>query len=154
MNIGTDLLKHCSRFREAGLKLKPSKCNFFRKEVKFLGHLVSAEGIRPDPGNVEKIVNWPVPKNVTGVRALLGMGNYYRRFIRDYSKKMRPLTELTKDNVPFEWTSECDKALATLKEALTSPEIMALPTNEGGYILDTDASLDTIGAVLSQIQDG
>ena len=89
-----------------------------------------------------------------GVHALLGMGNYYRQFIRDYSKKMRPLTELTKDNVPFEWTSECDKALAILKEALTSPEIMALPTNEGGYILDTDASLDTIGAVLSQIQNG
>ena len=142
------------RFREAGLKLKPAKCNFFRKEVKFLGHLVSAEGVRPDPSNVEKIVNWPIPKNVTGVHALLGMGNYYQRFIRDYSKKMKPLTELTKDNVPFEWTVECDRAMEILKEALTSPEIMALPINEGGYILDTDASLDTIGPVLSQVQDG
>ena len=122
--------------------------------MKFLGHLVSAEGVCSDPSNVEKIVNWPIPKNVTGVHALLGMGNYYCRFIRDYSKKMKPLTELTKDNVPFEWTVECDRAMEILKEALTSPEIMALPINKGGYILDTDANLDTIGAVLSQVQDG
>ena len=79
--------------------------------MKFLGHLVSAEGVRPNPSNVEKIVKWPIPKNVTGVRALLGMGNYYQRFIRDYSKRMKPLTELTKDNVPFEWTVECDRAV-------------------------------------------
>ena len=121
--------------------------------MKFLGHLVSAGGVCPDPSYVEKIVNWPTPRNVTEVRALLGVGNYYRRFIRDYSKKMKPLTELTKDHVPFVWTVECDRAVDILKEALTSPEIMALPLNEGGYILDTDASVDTIGAVLSQVQD-
>ena len=76
------------RFQEAGLKLKPAKCFFFQKQVKFLAHLISAKGIEPDPGNVEKIVNWPAPKDVTGVHAILGMGNYYRKFIRDYSKKM------------------------------------------------------------------
>ena len=67
---------------------------------------------------------------------------------------MRPIIELTKDRVPFEWTEECNKAFKFLKDTLTSPQIMALPANHEGYILDTDASLDTIGAVLSQVQDG
>ena len=116
--------------------------------------MINAEGVCPDPSNVEKIVNWPVPRNAVEVRGLLGMGNYYRRFIRDYSKKMRPIIELTKDRVPFEWTEECNNAFKFLKDTLTSPQIMALPANHGGYILDTDASLDTIGAVLSQVQDG
>ena len=142
------------RFREAGLKLKPAKCEFFRKEVKFLGHVINAKGVCPDPSNVEKIVNWPMPKNAVEVCGLLGMGNYYQRFIRDYSKKMRPMIELTKDRVPFEWTEECNKAFQFLKDTLNSPQIMALPANHEGYILDTDASLDTIGAVLSQVQDG
>ena len=95
-----------------------------------------------------------MPWNAVEVCGLLGMGNYYQRFIRDYSKKMRPIIELTKDRVPFEWTEECNKAFQFLKDTLTSPQIMALPANHEGYILDTDASLDMIGAVLSQVQDG
>ena len=67
---------------------------------------------------------------------------------------MRPMIELTKDRVPLEWIEECNKAFQFLKDTLTSPQIMALPANHGGYILDTDASLDMIGAVLSQVQDG
>ena len=67
---------------------------------------------------------------------------------------MRPIIKLTKDRVPFEWTEECNKAFQLMKDTLTSPQIMALPANHEGYILDTDASLDTIGAVLSQVQDG
>ena len=140
------------RFREAELKLKPAKCNFFRREVKFLGHVVNAEGVHPDPNNVEKIVNWPVPRNVREVRGFLGLGNYYQKFIKGYSEKMRPLTELTKKDVPFEWKEECERAFQFLKEALMGPEIMSLPKDEGLYILGSDASLDTIGAVLSQVQ--
>ena len=146
------LMKVLQRFREAGLKLKPAKCNFFRREAKFLGHVIDAEGVRPDPDNVEKIVNWPVPKNVTEVRGFLGMGNYYRKFIKSYSEKMKPLTNLTRKDIPFEWTEDCEKAFQFLKTALIGPEIMSLPVDEGMYILDTDASLDTIGAVLSQVQ--
>ena len=142
------------RFREAGLKLKPAKCNFFRREVKFLGHVINAEGVLPDPDNVEKIVNWPVPRNVREVRGLLGLGNYYRKFIKGYSGKMRPLTELTKKDVPFEWKEECEEAFQFLKKELTGPEIMLLPVDDGLYILDTDVSLDTIGVVLSQVQGG
>ena len=146
------LMEVLQRFREAGLKLKPAKYNFFRREVKFLGHVINADGVLPDPNNVEKIVNWPVPRTVREVRGFLGLGNYYRKFIKGYSEKMRPLTKLTKKEVPFEWKEECERAFQFLKEALTGPEIMLLPTDEGLYILDTDASLDTIGAVLSQVQ--
>ena len=143
------LMEVLQRFREAGLKLKPTKCNFFRREVKFLGHVINTDGVLPDPDNVEKIVNWPVPRTVREVRGFLGLGNYYRKLIKGYSERMRPLTKLTKKDVPFEWKEECERAFQFLKEALTGPEIMSLPTDEGLYILDTDASLDTIGAVLS-----
>ena len=84
------------RFCQVGLKLKPSKCHFFETQVTFLEHLLIPDGVLSDPGNVEKITTWPVLTCVTDVRAVLGMGNYYRRFIRDYSKKMQPPIKLTK----------------------------------------------------------
>lgn len=142
------------RFQKAGLKLKPSKCNFFQREVRFLGHLVSAEGIQPDPANVQKIKDWPKPRCVTDIRVVLGMGGYYRRFIKDYSKRMQPLINLTKERVPFFWTEDCQAAFDDLKEALMNPPLLAHPTPDGHFILDTDASKTTVGAVLTQIQDG
>ena len=142
------------RFCQVGLKLKPSKCHFFETQVTFLGHLLTPDGVLPDPGNVKKITTWPVPTCVTDVQAVLGMGNYYRRFIRDYSKKMQPLIKLTKKDRSFEWTAECQESFDQLKEELTGLDIMAYPIDHGEFILDTDASLDTVGAVLSQVQDG
>ncbi len=76
------------RFHKAGLKLKPEKCNFFKTEVKFIGYVLTPEGVLPDLENVKKILQWPEPKNVTDIRGLLGMGNYYSRFIRGYSEKV------------------------------------------------------------------
>ena len=142
------------QFCQAGLKLKPGKCHFFETQVTFLGHLLTPDGVLPDPGNVEKIITWPVLTCVTDVRAVLGMGNYYRRFIKDYSKKMQPLIQLTKKDKSFEWTAECQKSFNWLKESLTGPDIMAYPTDHGEFILDIDKSLDMVGAVLSQFQDG
>ena len=89
------------RFRQEGLKLKPGKCHFFETQVTFLGHVLTLDGVLPDPGNVEKITTWPVPTCVTDVRAVLGMGNYYWGFIKDYSKKMQPLIQLTKKDKSF-----------------------------------------------------
>jgi transposase InsO family protein len=143
-----------SRIRTAGLKLKPAKCHLFQREVTFLGHVINSDGVLPDPENVKKIIEWDVPKDVTGVRSFLGMGNYYRRFIKDYSSKMQPLIELTKKGKPFEWSEECQKAFDFLKTSLVGPEILAFPTDSGEYILDTDACAISIGAVLSQVQDG
>ena len=142
------------RFRSAGLKLKPEKCQFFQKEVKFLGYLLSADGVKPHPDNIQKIQDWPVPQTQTDVRAILGMGNCYRCFIRGYSEKVAPLVELTKQDIPFQWTKVHQERFDQLKKELAGCDIVAHPQDDGQFILDTDASGTTIGCVLSQIQDG
>lgn len=143
------------KLHEAGLKLKPEKCELFQTEVKFLGHIVNENGVSPDMQNVEKIVNWPCPKNLTEVRQFLGMASFYRKFIKDFSIKAKPLTNLTKKNEPFYWSQDCQTAFTVLKEALIEPDIMGYPNlSQGKFILDTNACDVGIGAVLSQIQDG
>ena len=141
-----------TRIGSAGLKLKPSKCVFFATKLSFLGHNLSKEGILPDPENVAKILNWPVPKTVQYVRGILGLGSYYCRFIRNFSERVQPLVNLTKKDKPFKWTEECQLAFEDIKQVLISPDIMAFPTDDGQLILDSDASDETIGAVLMQIQ--
>ena len=84
------------RLHAAGSKLKLEKCQLFQKQVDFLGHRVSAEGIKPNPHSIAKIKLWPVPENVTEVCRILGMGNYKRRCVKDYAKVVRPMNELTK----------------------------------------------------------
>ena len=142
------------RIAQAGLKLKPRKCHFFQEEVTFLGHLVSGAGVLPHPDDIQKLLDWPVPSNDTEVRGILGLGNYYRRFVRDFSKLVHPLTELNKKDKAFIWTDSCQEAFVHLKQAFVSPSIMAFPSDAGQFILDTDASDRTIGAVLSQSQSG
>ena len=144
-----------ARTADAGLKLKPRKCHFFEEEVAFLGHLVSSNGVLPHPGNSNKLVEWPAPTNVTEVRGILGLGNYYRRFVRDFSKIVQPLIKLTKKDTLFVWTEATQAAFERLKEVLLiSPDVMAFPSESGQYILDKDASDKTIGAILSQVQEG
>ena len=143
-----------SRISKAGLKLKPEKCQLLKREVTFLGHLVSEKGIQPNPDNIAKILSWPTPKSVTEIRQFLGMGSYYRRFIKDFSLLVKPLTELTKKNKEFIWTQVCQQSFDKLKLALTGAEVMGFPKDEGTFTLDTDASDMAIGAVLSQEQDG
>ena len=140
-------------FQEAGLKLKLSKCHFFQREVKFLGFHVSADGIKPLDENVNRVVEWPTPRNQTDVWAFLGLNNYYRRFIQHYSQKAQPLICLTRQDVLFNWTDHYQKAFDQLKQELTSPSIMAHPKAVGLMILDTDTSKDTIVCVLSQCND-
>jgi hypothetical protein len=142
------------RIGQAGLKLRPEKCELLKPEVVFLGHVVTRDGVLPNPSNVSKLVHWPTPQNVTDVRAILGMGSYYRRFIRNFSILMKPLIDLTKAKTPFAWSAECCAALEVLKQKLTSPEVMAYPMENCHFILDTDASNFAIGAVLSQVQNG
>ena len=141
------------RMSKAGLKLKPEKCQLSRKEVTFLGHVVSEKGVQPNRDNIAKLLAWPTPKTVTEVRQDLGMGGYYRRFIKDFSILVRPLTDLTKKSKAFTWTDECNKAFERLKLAFTSTEIMGFPKDEGEFYLDTDACNTAIGAVPGQFQD-
>lgn len=142
------------RMKEAGLKLKPQKCQILQEEVTFLGHIVSKEGVKPNSDNIAKIALWPEPKDVTGVRQILGMASYYRRFIKGYSEIAKPLTNLTRKSIPFYWSEECKESFNLIKTILTKSPIMAYPLDHGNYILDTDASDVAIGAVLSQVQNG
>ena len=142
------------RFRDAGLKLKPSKCSLFRKEVTYLGYVITSNGVRPDPNNIDKVKSWPQPRTPTQVRSFLGLASFYRRFIPSFSKVASPLTTLTHKGQRFVWTAECETAFLHLKEALTNPPLLAYPDFDKEFILSTDASIDAVGAVLSQIQHG
>ena len=136
------------------MKLKPSKCVFFQKEVSYLGHLVSEKGVATDPEKVEVVKNWPRPTNVTEVRSLVGLCSYYRQFIKDFAIIAAPLHELTKKNKQFIWTEKCETAFQQLIKSLSEAPILAYPRPDCQFTLDTDASYTGIGAVLSQIIDG
>ena len=142
------------RLKKAGLKLKPEKCCFFRKSVTFLGHVISDRGIETDPAKTKAVSEWPTPTSVMEVRTFVGLASYYRRFVKNFANIAAPLHALMKKDVAFEWTPEAQESFTALKLALTSPPVLAMPNDTGKFTLDTDASEKTIGAVLSQVQDG
>ena len=141
------------RLRKAGLKLQPAKCAFCRNQVAFLGHVLSSKGIATDPSKTEKVANWPDPKSRREVHQFLGLANYYRRFVQDFAKIAKPLHRLTEKTVEFMWSPECKSAFEELRRRLITAPILVFPDYSKEFILDTDASNDGIGAVLSQVQD-
>ena len=143
-----------SRLRSVNLKLNPKKCNLFQREVRYLGHMVTKDGVTVDPAKTDAVRSWPTPKNKTEVRSFLGLCSYYRRFVRNFAAVAKALYELTEKDKEFYWTSDCQSSFENLKELLTSVPILAYPTRDGKFILDTDASGAGIGAVLSQEQNG
>jgi len=143
-----------TRLREANLKLKPSKCQVMQKQVTFLGFTVSQAGVGTDPSKIEAIQDWPVPTNLRQSRAFVGLCQYYRRFVPNFSEIAAPLHALTKKGARFDWSPQCQSAFEKLKYCLTSADVLALPNDEGKFILDCDASDNAIGAVLSQVQNG
>ena len=142
------------RLREANLKLKPSKCDFARTVVNFLGFKVSAEGIFPQKEKIEAVKSFPVPKSVKEVRSFLGLCNYYRRFVEGFAQIASPLNKLTRKNVPFVWSSECQTAFEELKRRLCAPPILAYPNFSLPFHLYTDASQTAIGYILGQTVEG
>ncbi|VDO99012.1 unnamed protein product [Heligmosomoides polygyrus] len=106
---------------EQSMKLKAFKCGFARKEIRFLGYVLSNDGIRPNPDKTETIDAYPTPTTVTEVKAFLGMCSFFRRFVHDFARIAAPLSNLLKKDTPFEWTAECDHSMRTLKNALTTP---------------------------------
>ena len=149
-----NLRKVFDRLSEAGLKLKPKKCQFLQEEISFLGHIVSKSGIRTDPAKVAAVKEMKSPETVTQVKSFLGLASY-RKFVKDFSKIAKPLFNLTKKEKKFIWEEGTEAAFQELKNRLISAPILAFPQADGSeFILDTDASAYAIGAVLSQVQEG
>ena len=141
------------RLHKAGLKLKPSKCNFLQSQVQYLGHTVSRDGVTPDPSKIEKVSTWPTPASTREVQRFLGFASYYRRFIKNFAQRAKPLHRLTERGATFRWSDECQSAFEALRQLLTSAPVLAYPNFSRQFILDTDASDVGIGAVLSQMDD-
>jgi hypothetical protein len=139
------------RVREANFKWNIAKCTFAAPEVVYLGHVVSKNGVAPDPNKVSAIKNFPKPRNVKDIRSFLGLSGYYRAFIQNYAAMSRPLTQLTRKNEPFIWTETQRQAFENLKAALTSHSVLAHPRFDQPFILSTDASDYAISAILSQL---
>ena len=150
----SDLRQVFTRLRQANLRLKPKKCSLLHDKVCYLGHVISKQGIKPDPQKTEKIRMYPTPTDVTRVRQFLGLASYYRRFVPGFAWIASPLHALTKKGVPFCWTTACEAAFCQLKELLCQAPVLAYPQfgPDKNFVLETDASGAGLGAVLSQKQ--
>ena len=138
--------------REAGFKMRVAKCDFMKSEIKYLGRVVSAEGIKPDPKAVAKLRDWEVPRNKTEMQSFLGLANYYREFIPWHVKLVAPLHAITGLGAPFAWGDEQQQAFNAIKLALIEATALAQPDSEGEFVLDTDASAVAISGILHQWQ--
>ena len=126
--------------REKQLYAKFSKCEFWLRQIGFLGHIVSAEGIYVDPQKVETIVKWEQSQTVTEIRSFLGLAGYYRRFVKGFSRIAVPLSRLTQKGVKFVSDDRCEASFQELKQRLTSALILAIPTRRREYIVYSDTS--------------
>ena len=150
-------LKHLDlifqRFREAYLKLRPTKCEFAKSKILYLDHIISKEGIKVDTFKIQTVESFPVPTNQTAVKSFLELTEYYRRFVQNYAKIASPLNRLLTKDTPFKWTSDCQKSFETLKTALITAPVLGYPNFNKSFILSCDASGSTICCILSQKGD-
>ncbi|CAK1595263.1 unnamed protein product [Parnassius mnemosyne] len=138
------------RLRHFNLKLQPDKCKFLRKEVSYLGHIITNEGVKPNPKKTKAVRQFPQPRCPRDIKSFMELVSYYRRFIPNLSKIAKPLTNLLKKNVPFDWRNEQQLAFETLKNCLTTAPILAYPDFTKPFVLTCDASNFAISAILSQ----
>jgi hypothetical protein len=142
------------RLLAAGLKFKSRKCALFARQTEYLRHVVSEKGIHVNPEKIGAVRDWPVPQNKKEVRSFLGTASYYRRFVDRFATIASPLHQVASPRSEWEWTAEHQRAFEELKVALSTAPVLAFPVPNAPYILDTDASLTGVGAVLSQEVDG
>ena len=145
--------KFFNRLTLTRLMLQPEKVHFLRKEVAFLGHIVSERGVEPDPEKIKAVSEFPQPKGVRNIREFLGLTGYYHRFIQDYAKIAKPLHELLKKDKKFNWEESQQTSFEALKERLCAHPILLFPDFDKPFMLTTNASDTAIGAVLSQEKD-
>lgn len=142
------------RLRSNNLSLQPDKCEFLRKEVVYLGHVINEKGVLPNPEKTRVVDNYPVPKTPKQVKQFLGLIGYYRRFVPNFAQIAKPLTTLLKKDTPFRWTETQQESFKQFKHLLTNPPLLQFPDFSKSFILTTDASQYAIGAVLSQGEPG
>jgi LPS O-antigen subunit length determinant protein (WzzB/FepE family) len=128
------------KLRQNQLYAKFSKCDFWLEEVAFLGHVLTVVGVAVDPAKIEAVKEWEQPRNVTDIRSFLGLAGYYRRFIENFSKIAKPMTNLLKKTNEFEWMPECEHSFQTLKQRLTTTPVLALPDIQNNFVVYCDAS--------------
>ena len=120
--------------------------------MKYFGHLITADGLKPNPALTAAVIEFPTHLNIKGIRQIVGLASYYRRFIANFARIAHPLHALTRKGVRFEWTPQCQEAFSTLKQTLTIPLVLAYPDFYKDFILETDANITGLGAILSQKQ--
>ena len=145
------------RLHRAGLTINLEKCSLFRSNVKFLGHLVNAEGLSLDPDRVSKVRDWPVPRTAKQLSSFLGLASYMRKFVKNFASIAAPLFKLVQKDVKFQWSDDAQFAFEQLRKALSEAPVLALPDfsrEAGSFILECDCSDVQAGAVLLQVQNG
>lgn len=142
------------RLLENRLFIKAEKCEFHVNMISFLGYIIDRGDLKADPAKVQAVINWPTPPNRSQLQCFLGFANFYRRFIRDFSKVALPLTLLTSPKVPFHWNEPARRAFALLKDRFASAPILVQPDLTQQFVVEVDASDSGVGAVLSQRHDG
>ena len=148
-----DLREVFERLRNARISLKLSKCVFAAPKVDYLGFVLSEKGVQPQDRLTEAVRNFAAPKNKKEVKRFLGMSGFYREFIEGFSEIAAPLNHLTRDQVAFNWTPECEIAFQALKKALSSSPVLAFPNTNKQFLVEVDASKNAVGGVLSQTQE-
>ncbi|KAL0551923.1 hypothetical protein IC582_011016 [Cucumis melo] len=136
--------------RDNKLYAKFSKCEFWLKQVSFLGHVVSKAGVSVDPAKIEAVTGWTRPSTVSEVRSFLGLAGYYRRFVENFSRIATPLTQLTRKGAPFVWSKACEDSFQNLKQKLVTAPVLIVPDGSGSFVIYSDASKKGLGCVLMQ----
>ena len=142
-----------AKLQEAKLDVKLSKCQFSVEKTEFLGYIIEPGEITTDPRKVRAIVEWDTPRNIKDVQSFLGFANFYRRFIKEYSKTVEPLTSLTHKDKKLVWNPKAQKAFEELKQRFTESPILAFFDPEREVVIEMNASDHTIAGVISQPDD-
>eukprot|EP00253_Pinus_taeda_P012980 PITA_12980 len=136
--------------REHQLYGKFSKCDFYKEQIQYLGHIITKEGIAVDPEKIKNIMEWPTPKDVADIRSFMGLAGYYWRFVEGFSRVAYPITSLQKKGKVFKWTTDCQRSFEQLKHLLTTAPVLCVADPEKEYVVCTDASKEGVGGVLMQ----
>jgi hypothetical protein len=136
--------------RKHKLYAKFNKCDFYQKEIQYLGHIISSEGIIVDPEKIKSIMEWPVPKDLEDIRSFMGITRYYRRFIEGFSKIAYPIMSLQKKGTKFNWSQKCQDNFNKIKESLTLAPILKATDPDKDFTICVDASKEGLGGVLTQ----